>query len=237
MIFGEGAGNLESIGHVLRRMADLQLRGQGADDVARVLREAGVKGLTENPSACPVHEYLVAGWNNAYGDVAEIATGKASISINFNGGARLVLDCPAPISAFITAFDKHMYPDLEVPEPIDIDGAVSGYIECLFWTETDGDEQLDANHEESELTDEARTAMATDVRNFIEGCQSDRPTVFNGMDAGQIGHDFALTRNGHGTGFWDRGLGERGTWLSAQAKPYREARLEVWGDGHVHYCG
>ena len=34
------------------------------------------------------------------------------------------------------------------------------------------------------------------------------------------GHDFALTRNGHGTGFWDRGLGEMGDMLSNECKTY-----------------
>ena len=34
------------------------------------------------------------------------------------------------------------------------------------------------------------------------------------------GHDFALTRNGHGTGFWDRGLGEMGDMLTKECEPY-----------------
>ena len=34
------------------------------------------------------------------------------------------------------------------------------------------------------------------------------------------GHDFALTRNGHGAGFWDRGLGEIGDMLTNECRPY-----------------
>ena len=34
------------------------------------------------------------------------------------------------------------------------------------------------------------------------------------------GHDFALTRNWHGTGFWDRGLGEIGDMLTNECRPY-----------------
>lgn len=34
------------------------------------------------------------------------------------------------------------------------------------------------------------------------------------------GHDFALTRNGHGAGFWDRGLGEIGDMLTDEAMAY-----------------
>lgn len=40
-------------------------------------------------------------------------------------------------------------------------------------------------------------------------------------ESGQVptfGHDFSLTRNGHGTGFWDRGHGELGEWLSDLAR-------------------
>lgn len=38
----------------------------------------------------------------------------------------------------------------------------------------------------------------------------------------QHGQDFALTRNGHGAGFWDRGYGEAGDRLSDTAHRYGE---------------
>jgi hypothetical protein len=37
-------------------------------------------------------------------------------------------------------------------------------------------------------------------------------------DADSFGHDFYLTREGHGAGFWDRGLGELGDYLTKIAK-------------------
>ncbi len=43
----------------------------------------------------------------------------------------------------------------------------------------------------------------------------------------QAGHDFALTRNHHGTGFWDRGLGEVGTLLTEAAQTFGESDLYV----------
>ena len=55
-----------------------------------------------------------------------------------------------------------------------------------------------------------------------------------GLD--QAAHDFVLTRNGHGTGFWDRGLGEVGEDLTAQSKPYGEVNTYVGDDG-VLYLG
>lgn len=43
-----------------------------------------------------------------------------------------------------------------------------------------------------------------------------------GYDEEQAGHDFWLTRNGHGAGFWDRGLGECGDKLTKLAKLFGE---------------
>ena len=41
------------------------------------------------------------------------------------------------------------------------------------------------------------------------------------------GHDFALTRNGHGTGFWDRGMGAIGDMLTEECKPYGEHHVII----------
>ena len=51
----------------------------------------------------------------------------------------------------------------------------------------------------------------------------------NWPSAELAGHDFALTRNGHGTGFWDSGLGEMGDMLTEECKPYgpHNVTLEV----------
>lgn len=39
---------------------------------------------------------------------------------------------------------------------------------------------------------------------------------YGGFD--QAGHDFAMTRNGHGAGFWDRGIGAAGDALTNKAE-------------------
>lgn len=41
-----------------------------------------------------------------------------------------------------------------------------------------------------------------------------------GIDLGQAGHDFWLTRNGHGSGLWDRNRGEVGQGLAEAAETY-----------------
>lgn len=59
-----------------------------------------------------------------------------------------------------------------------------------------------------------------------------------GSAAAAFGHDFALTRNGHGCGFWDReseGLPkELGDKLTALCQ-YQEKQLYVSEDGSVYY--
>lgn len=61
--------------------------------------------------------------------------------------------------------------------------------------------------------DDARAFYANESPNmWATGC----------TDFAQHGHDFALTRNGHGAGFWDRGYGEVGERLSESARIYGE---------------
>jgi hypothetical protein len=56
--------------------------------------------------------------------------------------------------------------------------------------------------------------------------------ALDAMDAGQAGHDFYLTRNGHGVGFWDRGLGSAGTRLSDAARTFvGDSEIVITYDG------
>ncbi|WP_025157217.1 hypothetical protein [Leifsonia aquatica] len=66
--------------------------------------------------------------------------------------------------------------------------------------------------------------MSAELSDFIESNSAD----LDGLDYGQIAHDFILTRNASGIGFWDRGLGERGTRLTAATKPYGE--IHAWAN-------
>lgn len=47
------------------------------------------------------------------------------------------------------------------------------------------------------------------------------------------GHDYWLTRNGHGVGFWDRGMGDVGEELT-KACEYQERNLYVGDDGLIY---
>jgi hypothetical protein len=52
--------------------------------------------------------------------------------------------------------------------------------------------------------------------------------------AEQAGHDFWLTRNRHGAGFWDRGHGAEGADLTQHAKSFGDCDLYVGDDGGIY---
>lgn len=78
------------------------------------------------------------------------------------------------------------------------------------------------------LEEDAEAFLTPQVQRLIQGA-----IRRGGYSWSQAGHDFALTRNGHGAGFWDRGLGLVGDALTSIAKPYGERNLYVSTDGEV----
>ena len=65
------------------------------------------------------------------------------------------------------------------------------------------------------------------VEFFIENAELLTTTEPWANDPGQAGHDFALTRNGHGAGFWDHGAGEAGDALTESAEWFGEFNIEI----------
>ena len=104
---------------------------------------------------------------------------------------------------------------------------LEGYLEAAIWTE---EEQLDGASI-NDLSDEARKSANNDVIIFIEKAGD----LLEGLDGAQIGHDLWLTRNGHGAGFWDRGLGEKGEQLTTIAKSMGEKYLYKGDDGELYF--
>lgn len=71
-----------------------------------------------------------------------------------------------------------------------------------------------------QLPEEIRTTAAEEVSSFVSQVSEylhywELP---EGLTAEQLGHDFSLTRNRHGAGFWDRGYGDLGDWLTRIAQ-------------------
>lgn len=106
--------------------------------------------------------------------------------------------------------------------------ALESYRETLIWQSTGDDLQL--NERDRVWSDEALAATQTDVTAFIEANWND----VKDLDAGQVGHDFCLTRNRHGAGFWDRGLGERGDRLTNACDAFGEQDPYAGDDGFLY---
>lgn len=110
--------------------------------------------------------------------------------------------------------------------------ATDAYIECALWSSTD-DDGTPLDQSGATLAPEARETMAQDVYDFLRGVWDDGIDL-SALEPEQIGHDFWLTRNRHGAGFWDRGLGELGDTLTDIAHAYGECDLYIGDDGLIY---
>lgn len=131
----------------------------------------------------------------------------------------------------------------------DLTEMVSGYLSCAIWTATDEDGESLSQHVGNGPKLEARgrggefvisgdeVASLLDLGTIVEAVQEcigfcdGLDDDLSELDVGQAGHDFWLTRNGHGAGFWDRGLGDVGERLSDAAKAWGSANIHVEHDG------
>jgi hypothetical protein len=95
---------------------------------------------------------------------------------------------------------------------------VDAYIECMLWSSVDdNDTPLDDNFGPRDLTVASYNRAVTDCADFLAlAADAGIPVE---QTAWEVGHDLWLTRNGHGAGFWDRGL-KHGTALSKIAKSF-----------------
>lgn len=111
---------------------------------------------------------------------------------------------------------------------------VDGYIVCALWSSWDGDEPLDDWATADDIAPATLEEMRDDCQAFLMSNHADIVAMMAaGFSPAAIGHDFWLTRNGHGAGFWDRGLGDLGERLSSDARVYGGVDLYTGDDGQV----
>jgi hypothetical protein len=117
---------------------------------------------------------------------------------------------------------------------------LSGFITCALWSSTDnadesGGEPLDKNYDRGDVAPQTMANLEADCRQFLNAAKLllAAATSIRPYSAEQAGHDFWLSRNGHGAGFWDRGLSRVGDALHDLAKAYGPVDLTVGDDGKV----
>lgn len=94
-----------------------------------------------------------------------------------------------------------------------LDRFTLAYIECALWSSTDnadesGGEPLDKNYTIDDIHPDTLSSIIADCTEFQaqhSHLWADGETSRSEWDINeQAGHDYWLTRNGHGAGFWDR---------------------------------
>lgn len=119
------------------------------------------------------------------------------------------------------------------------DKATRQAIITILWSEVDSNsEPLDENYGPEDVAPEARAALRESVRDFLSlvvvaGSKEARTIVFRDLE--QAGHDFILTRNHHGAGFWDRGYGDAGDELTKFAHTFGELSVYVDDAGRLNF--
>lgn len=120
---------------------------------------------------------------------------------------------------------------------MNIDTILTHYIVAALWSSNDnldesGGSPLDDNYDKSDISTKTLETMRDDVATFVK--DNEVMLLESGQSDEQIGHDFWLTRNGHGAGFWDKGLGEVGDNLTDACKSFGEVWLYVGDDGLIY---
>jgi hypothetical protein len=119
---------------------------------------------------------------------------------------------------------------------IKLDRFTQAYVECALWSSTDDDgEPLDRRFSVEDIAPDTLAEMVEDCRafqndNWIDLAEN-APDWYS-MEC--AGHDFWLTRNHHGAGFWDRDLGDVGERLTDAAHAAGEVDLFVGNDGKIY---
>lgn len=122
------------------------------------------------------------------------------------------------------------------------DDFTKGYIKAALWLFDPEPGPGDWDGKERELipslAPEAIQIMAdvcqqfqTDNKSVLDRAYCDGASSYTQERAG---HDFWLTRNHHGAGFWDRGLGSIGDHLAEAARVYGSADLYRGDNGLIY---
>ena len=109
---------------------------------------------------------------------------------------------------------------------------LDAYISAAFWSSSDdNDKPLEETYTSGDISGELMDQMIEDCGNFLAkaGLPAEKMV--------QAGHDFWLTRNGHGSGFWDRpefyGV-EKAQKLTTLAQSFGSADLYIGDDGRIY---
>jgi len=120
---------------------------------------------------------------------------------------------------------------------INEDEVFDAYVAAALWSSNDDNEEpLDAKYNTSNIAPDTLQAMRNDVKQFIE--KNKDAIRESQLSNSELGHSFWLTRNHHGSGFFDYALDDT---IEKQLMDYSHAvkgvDLYVGDDGFIHHMG
>ncbi len=122
-----------------------------------------------------------------------------------------------------------------------LDAFTLAYIEAALWSSTcDDDTPMDSRYSIDDLAPETLDRIIADCAAF-QAANSDSFVYLGSVGRYPVdahaGHDFWLTRNGHGAGFWDGDWSEpSATQLTDAAHKCGEVYLYAGDDGRLYLC-
>lgn len=121
----------------------------------------------------------------------------------------------------------------------DFNDFYKSFVATMLWSEAGNEDgQIDDESSPEEMHPNLREVLREQCEAFCRANVSDliEATQRIGYTIEQAGHDFALSRNGHGAGFFDRGLGDVGDRLQEAAQ--KAGQLDLYfGDDGIIYAG
>ncbi|HXH93598.1 MAG TPA: hypothetical protein VNN25_18600 [Thermoanaerobaculia bacterium] len=129
-----------------------------------------------------------------------------------------------------------------------MDEFTRGFLETALWSSNDesddsGGEPLDANYSIEDFDPKSLEGLERDCERFQSENADDLAVCYETGIRGQsdefsAGHDFWLTRCGHGAGFWDGDYPEpQATRLSEASENFGNVDLYVGDDGQIYASG
>ena len=158
------------------------------------------------------------------------------------------MDTYSDIVEFLPTEKLNTFVTAQIFSDADKETAVRSYLEAAIWTATDDiGEPLSDSYDINDFAPEARAQAVREFESFVAknpllvaDAVSRSGYNYGGSSAVQFGHDFLLTRNGEGAGFWDRESLQEidlGKQLSEATKEFRSKDTIVGDDGKLYLEG
>jgi hypothetical protein len=120
----------------------------------------------------------------------------------------------------------------------DLDDFTLAYLEAAFFTSYD---EYELNFNNQYTIQDINKEHLNEIKNECLNFQNENKQLLDtaidlyNYNLKQAGHDFWLTRNGHGAGFFDRGLENIGKELTYKSHQLKESDLYLGDDNQLYF--